>query len=127
MDGPVMVARAALAANVSTAASHPARVDAGAWTSWLLAGADPDRGLPLCDLAISPVAVRSMKRSRPNSREPRGQLFHCHPVAAVMTMLQVDRERVRRTLTFWLRPAFVPRVVKLAARTPRSGSSTATN
>ncbi len=28
-----------------------------------------------------------------------------------MTVLQLDRERVRRTLTFWLRPAFVLRVV----------------
>jgi membrane protein len=32
-------------------------------------------------------------------------------VAAVTTILQLDRERVRRTLTFWLRPAFVLRVV----------------
>ena len=28
-----------------------------------------------------------------------------------MTVLQLDRERIRRTLTFWLRPAFVLRVV----------------
>jgi uncharacterized BrkB/YihY/UPF0761 family membrane protein len=32
-------------------------------------------------------------------------------VAAVTTIPQLDRERVRRTLTFWLRPAFVLRVV----------------
>ena len=96
MDGPVMVARAALAANVSTAASHPARVDPGAWASWMLAGADPDRGLPLCDLAISRVAVRSMKRScRKPAFVPRVVNWRHGRRAADHRPLRTDRRRSR--------------------------------